>query len=300
MKRQQYPSFRTVLNRDGIVRVAGAHDALGAVLAQESGFDAIWSSSLEISAGRCLPDFSLLTMTELLAVAADMQKALRVPVVADCETGYGNALNVAHMVHQYQAAGISAVCLEDKLFPKANSFAVDDQPLMDAVEFAHKIEVAKATQDGDDFLVIARTEALISGLSVAEALTRAHTYVDAGADAVLIHSKARTEVEVMEFLHGWRGRRPVVVVPTTYPNWHIDKVRAAGVSVVIYANQGLRATITALRSAFRSILKEGSSQSLEGDIASMSEVFSLQRNADWRKIDNPVRAIAPQPNQDCP
>lgn len=284
MQRPQYSSFRTVLTR-GVMRVAGAHDALGAVLAQESGFDAVWSSSLEVSAARCLPDFSLLTMTEYLEAAANMQKALSIPVVADCDTGYGNALNVAHMVHEYQAAGITAVCMEDKLFPKANSFAMDDQPLLSIEEFAHKIRTAKSVQDGDDFFIIARTESLISGFPVADALRRCHAYVDAGADAVLIHSKAQTPEQVTDFLQAWQGRRPVVVVPTTYPNWHIDDAQAAGVSVVIYANQGLRATVTSLRSTFRSILRDGGSHTLEDEIASMSDVFSLQQLAGWRRLE---------------
>jgi len=285
MQKPTYPSFRTVLAGGGVVRVAGAHDALGAVLAQESGFQSVWSSSLEVSAARCLPDASLLTMTEYLQAAANMQKALSVPVVADCDTGYGNAMNVAHMVHEYQDAGITAVCLEDKLFPKLYSFAAGDQSLLPAEDFAHKIETAKNSQRGDDFFVIARTEALISGQTVADALRRCHRYADAGADAVLIHSKARTRAQILEFLAGWDGRKPVVIVPTTYPDWHVDDAARAGVSVVIYANQGLRATVSSLRSTFRSIYERGESTALEDRIASVSDIFSLQRLSDWRKLD---------------
>lgn len=285
MQKASFPSFRSVLDEGGVVRVAGAHDALGGVLAQESGFQAVWSSSLEVSAARCLPDASLLTMTEYLQAAANMQKALSVPVVADCDTGYGNAMNVAHMVHEYQAAGITAVSLEDKLFPKMNSFAAGGQTLLPAEEFAHKIETAKNSQQGDDFFVIARTEALISGQPVAEALDRCHRYADAGADAVLIHSKARTNSQILEFLAQWQGRRPVVVVPTTYPDWHVEDAARAGVSVVIYANQGLRATIASMRSAFRSIYQHGDSTALEDSIASVSDIFALQRLADWRKLE---------------
>jgi phosphoenolpyruvate phosphomutase len=285
MLKPRYPSFRAVLERDGVVRAAGAHDALGGVLAQECGFQAVWSSSLEVSAARCLPDASLLTMTEYLEAAANIQKALNIPVVADCDTGYGNAMNVAHMVHEYEGAGITAICIEDKLFPKMNSFAAGDQTLLPTAAFAHKIETAKNAQSGDELFVIARTEALISGLSVDEALTRCHAYVDGGADAILIHSKARTNAQVLEFLRRWERRRPVVIVPTTYPDWHIDEAAAAGVSVVIYANQGLRATVSSLRDTYRSIYERGDSVALEGSIASVSDIFSLQRLADWRKLD---------------
>lgn len=281
--RASYPSFRAVLARDGIVRVAGVHDALGGRLAQEAGFQAVWSSSFEVSAVRCLPDASLLTMTEYLQAASNTQRALAIPVVADCDTGYGNALNVAHMVHEYEAAGITAVCMEDKLFPKMNSFAAGEQTLLDVPSFVHKLRTAKNAQRSPDFFVIARTEALISGLGVEESLLRCTAYASAGADAVLIHSK--TKDQVLEFLRGWDGRLPVVVVPTAYPDWHIDEVAASGGSIVIYANQGLRATVTSLRETFRTIYDRGQTSALEGDIASVADIFALQRLADWQKLE---------------
>ncbi|MDL9947212.1 isocitrate lyase/phosphoenolpyruvate mutase family protein [Gordonia sp. ABSL11-1] len=278
-------TFREVIEGSSAVRVAGAHDALGAVLAQEAGFDAVWSSSFEVSAARCLPDASILTMTEYLTAAVNIQRALDIPVVVDGDTGYGGNLNVAHMVREFERAGISAVCVEDKLFPKMNSFVDSGQRLLPSTEFARKISTAKNAQSSDEFFVIARTEALIAGLGVDEALRRAHAYSDAGADAILIHSKQKTKDEVLLFLDEWRGKLPVVVVPTTYPEWHIDDAAAAGVSVVIYANQGLRATVSSLRSTFRSIFENGETTALESSIAPVSDIFALQRLADWQKLD---------------
>jgi len=278
-------SFRDALSRNPLVRVVGAHDALGAVLAEEAGFHALWSSSLEVSASRCLPDASILTMTEYLEAAAHMQRAVSIPVIADCDTGYGNNLNVAHMVHSYEAAGITAVCMEDKLFPKMNSFAAYQQDLMDLPAFAQKIEVAKAAQSDPDFFVVARTEALIAGRGVDEALKRCAAYAESGADAVLIHSKAKTNVEVLEFLERWPGTVPVVVVPTTYPDWSAEDVVKAGVSVVIYANQGLRATVSSLRSTYRSILETGDTMALEDKIIRVEEIFRLQRLDAWKALE---------------
>ncbi len=280
----EYPTFRSLVESGTIVRATGAHTALGAVLAQEAGFQAVWSSSFEVSAARCLPDASILTMTEYLEAAANMQKSLRVPVIADCDTGYGGNFNVAHMVHEFEGAGITAVCIEDKVFPKLNSFASGDQTLLETSAFARKIEIAKNAQRSDDFFVVARTEALISGLGVDQALERCHAYADAGADAVLIHSKSRSKDQVLEFLERWQGRRPVVIVPTTYPDWHVDDVAAAGVSVVIYANQGLRSMITSLRETFRTIWQHGQTTPLENRIASVEDIFELQRLSDWQKI----------------
>ncbi|RPK92148.1 MULTISPECIES: isocitrate lyase/phosphoenolpyruvate mutase family protein [Streptomyces] len=285
MLKRSYPSFRSVLAAHDVVRLAGAHHALSGVLAQEAGFQAVWSSSLEVSASRCLPDASILSMTEYLEAAANIQKALDIPVVADVDTGYGGNYNVAHMVHEFESAGITAVCMEDKLFPKMNSFANGDQTLLDIPAFAGKIQTAKAVQSTEDFFFIARTEALISGAGVEEAVNRCNAYADAGADAVLIHSKARTKDEVVSFLDRWDNRVPVVIVPTTYPDWHIDEVRAAGVSVVIYANQGMRAALSAMRDAYRAIYEAGDTTALESEIASVRDIFDLQRMADWQKLD---------------
>ncbi|MCK9896089.1 isocitrate lyase/phosphoenolpyruvate mutase family protein [Frankia sp. AgB32] len=285
MRRITNRTFRDVLVEGPAVRAAGVHDALGAMLAEQAGFAAVWASSLGISAARCVPDASLLTMTEYLQAAVHMQRRVGIPVVADCDTGFGDTLNIAYLVHEYEAAGISAVCIEDKQYPKMNSFVPGQHALLDTAAFARKISIAKAVQTGADFFVIARTEALISGLGVDEALHRCHAYAEAGADAVLVHSRQRTSVEVEAFLDRWDARAPVVVVPTTYPDWHFDDAVKAGVSMVIYANQGLRATIDALRTTFGSIIAHGGSAHLEADLASLTEVFELQRLRQWRELE---------------
>lgn len=286
MRNPIHTTFRSLMQPGRLVRVAGAHDALGGLLAEKAGFDAVWSSSLEVSASRALPDASLLTMTEYLEAAANMQKALSVPVVADCDSGYGNNANAAYMVHEYEAAGITAISVEDKKFPKMNSFADRGNSLVDTGDFCRKLDTVKNAQSGSEFFVIARTEALINGLPVEEALNRAHAYANAGADAILVHSKASTNEQVLDFLNRWERRLPVVVVPTTYPDWSADAMAAAGVSAVIYANQGLRATITGLRETFASILAHGDTTKLEEDIAPVRDIFALQRLDAWQALDS--------------
>jgi phosphoenolpyruvate phosphomutase len=278
--------LRGQLLRPAVIRVAGAHDALSALVAEDAGFDAVWASSLAISAARGLPDMSLLTMTDYLQAASYINDASAVPVIADCDTGFGNITNVAFMVRQYEAAGIAAVCIEDKVFPKRNSFVKTEQVLEDATTFARKIEVAKQTQRSDDFVVIARTEAAIAGAGIAEALRRAHLYVDAGADAILMHSKSSEPDEVLDFLCQWEGRAPVVVVPTTYYAWHVDDAAKAGVSMVIYANQALRAAVRSMRHVLSQVLLAGSSVCVEKQIAPMSDIFRLQRVDEWLALES--------------
>jgi phosphoenolpyruvate phosphomutase len=284
MRRVIARSFRSVLAERRIVRAAGAHDALSAILAQQAGFDAVWASGLGVSASCGLPDASVLTMSDYLRAAEAMQKRVPIPVVADCDSGFGDNRNVTYMVHEYEAAGISAVSIEDKQFPKMNSFVADRHALIPASDFATRIQVAKSAQASDEFFLIARTEALISGSGVDEALRRAHLYADAGADGVLVHSKAKTSAQVEEFLRAWDRPTPVIAIPTTYPDWSVKDAERAGAAMLIYANQGLRACVTALRATYAAMADQGSSASLEDGLASLSEIFSLQRLTEWQQV----------------
>jgi phosphoenolpyruvate phosphomutase len=278
-------SLQLLLESGRLVRAAGAHSALGASLVENSGLDAVWASSFEISAARCLPDASLLTMTDYLQVATQMQESCSIPVVADVDTGFGGTMNVAYMVREYEREGITAVCIEDKAFPKMNSFVATSHSLLDIDEFCRKIEVAKSVQRHASFHVIARTEALIDGLSVEDALHRCKRYSEAGADSVLVHSKARSNNQILEFLSGWDGQVPVVIVPTTYPDWNAEDAYRAGVSMIIYANQSLRAAVRSVQEILETIRKKGTSLSVEDKIASVSEIFELQRLDQWRKVE---------------
>ncbi|MEU3662043.1 isocitrate lyase/phosphoenolpyruvate mutase family protein [Streptomyces sp. NPDC032940] len=269
-------SLRDLFERPGVVRIAGAHNPLGARLAERAGFDGVWSSGLEVSASQGVPDTDILTMSELLAVAGSMAAAVDVPVVADCDAGYGNAHNVMNMIRRYEAAGISAVSIEDKRFPKVNSFIPGRQELAPIGEFCGKLAAAKAAQRGTELMVIARIEALIAGWGMDEALTRGEAYAEAGADAVLIHAKGSSPDPVLEFLGRWRLPVPVVVVPTTYHTITAAELGEAGAKMVIYANHGLRAGITAVSQAFEAILRDGRTTGIEEHIAPLATVFDLQ------------------------
>src|SRR5712671_2240827 len=174
-----------------------AYNPLAAKLAASAGFDAIWGSGFELSASYAVPDASILSMDihlEMMRAIGEVQDA---PVVADIDTGFGNAVNVAYVIPRYEAAGVAAVVMEDKTFPKDSSLrAGGRQELVPIGEFQGKLAAAKAT---GAVLVIARTEALIAGLGQKEALRRGEAYAEAGADGVLIHSKQKTPDESWRF-----------------------------------------------------------------------------------------------------
>jgi phosphoenolpyruvate phosphomutase len=273
--------LREAFARGRLLKVAGAHDGLTARLAEEAGFDAVWASGLEISAAHGLPDASLLGLAEYLAGATTMQQAVSLPVVADCDTGFGGILNAAFTMMRYESAGIAAVCIEDKVFPKRNSFVSSGHELLDADEFGQKLTAAKSASSYEDTVLIARTEAFVCGFGVHEALRRCHLYVDAGADAVLVHSKAAESAEVISFMREWHHRAPVVLVPTTYLSFSATEAQEAGVAMVIYANHGIRAMVKAVRDIWAAVLADGTSARVERNIASVRDILDISGMRQW-------------------
>ena len=266
--------LRDMLNKQRLIRIVGAHNGLTARLVQEAGFDGVWASGLEISTSHAVPDANILTMSDFLDAASSMVSAVSIPVIADCDTGFGNSNNVMHMVRKYEAAGVSAVCIEDKKFPKVNSFISGRQELAPIAEFVGKLMAAKNAQITEEFMVLARTEALIAGCGQHEALRRAEAYLGAGADGIFIHSKLKTPQEIIDFCKVWKRRCPIIVCPTTY-SFSESQMQELGISIVIYANHGIRAAIKHIKEVFNYIREEGAS-GLQDKIATMDEVFRLQ------------------------
>ena len=262
------------INKGRLVKIVGAHNGLAAKLIEEADFDGVWASGFGISTSHAVPDANILTMSDFLNASTDMVNAASIPVVADCDTGFGNSNNVMHMVKKFEAAGIAAVSIEDKKFPKVNSFVAGRQELLATAEFAGKIMAAKSAQNTKEFMVFARTEALIAGWGMQEAIKRAQTYTDAGADAIFIHSKSKSPDEIIEFCKIWNKRSPLVICPTTYfiSEAEMEKL---GVNMAIYANHPIRASIKYMKDILAH-LKQNGPYALDSKVASMNEVFRLQ------------------------
>ncbi|MDE9828865.1 isocitrate lyase/PEP mutase family protein [Staphylococcus delphini] len=176
------------LKKNKTTKVLGVYDVISSVIAQESGFDAVWLSGLGLSTVNGVPDTSILTMSDILKVASDIAGKIEIPLIVDCDSGFGDHNNVKYLVESYERHGISGICIEDKLFPKKNSFLEQDS-LEDMFVFATKIKMADKRRKSEDFLIIARIESLIVNLGIDNAISRAQIYVESGADAILILSK---------------------------------------------------------------------------------------------------------------
>lgn len=281
--------LRSLLREKTILQVVGAHNALGARLIEKHGFDAVWASGFEIATAHGVPDANILTMTENLQAAININSATSLPVICDCDTGYGNAVNVMHMIRRYEEAGMAAVVIEDKRFPKLNSFVPGRQELASIEEFVGKLEAAQEARSSAStgILIMARIEALIAGWGMEEALRRATAYWQAGADGIVIHSKSSLPDEVLEFSERWRQQVeadscPLVAIPTSYYHVEAGTLAEAGFKIVIYANHGIRATVRALDDILEKISVYQSTQPIQNQIASMEEIFALQGMTGYR------------------
>jgi phosphoenolpyruvate phosphomutase len=269
-------ALRELLTSDRLRFLMEAHNGMSAKVAEEAGFEGLWGSGLSISASMGVRDNNEMSWTQVLDLLEFMSDAVAIPLLLDGDTGYGNFNNMRRLVQKLETRHIAGVCIEDKLFPKTNSFIGDNQPLADLDEFCGKIKAGKDAQRDDDFNIVARVEALIAGWGLGEALKRAEAYRRAGADAILIHSKQSRPDEILAFMDEWAGRCPVVIVPTTYYDTPTEAFRDAGVSVVIWANHLMRSALTAMQQTAQQLREEESLLNLEDRLVTVKEVFRLQ------------------------
>merc|ERR1712159_122749 len=268
-----------------------AHNGLSAKIVQEAGFKGIWASGLSLSAQLGVRDNNEASWTQVLDVCDFMSECTDIPVLLDGDTGYGNFNNTRRLITKLERCDIAGVCMEDKLFPKTNSFIDGElQPLADIDEFCGKIMACKDTQRDPDFMVVARLEAFITGYGVDEAYKRADAYHRAGADAILCHSKKKDDSDIKDFMEVWGDRCPVVIVPTRYPDVHCDTFRDYGVSMVIWANHNMRASVHAMQKVTNEIYAKESLSTIESgeaaDIVSVAEVFRLQNTGELKEAEN--------------
>ena len=271
-------AFRGMLASDELEFLMEAHNGLSARIAERAGFKGVWASGLSMSAAMGVRDNNEASWTQVLEILEFMADATSVPIMMDGDTGFGNFNNMRRLVRKLCQKNVAAVCIEDKLFPKTNSFLGEAQALADIDEFCGKIKAGKDSQLCDGFSIVARVEALISGWGIDEALLRAERYHESGADAVLIHSKQSHAGEIFEFMKAWDNRCPVVIVPTMYYATPTDEFRAAGVSMVIWANQVLRAAIAGMQATADHLFRKQSLIDIEDSLPTVKDVFDLQEN----------------------
>ncbi len=277
IKNTKAGQLRELLESKELEFILEAHNGISARIVEQAGFKGIWASGLAISAQFGVRDSNEASWTQVVEILEFMSDITAIPILLDGDTGYGNFNNMRRLVRKLEQRMIAGVCIEDKQFPKTNSFISGErQPLADIDEFCGKIKAGKDSQADDDFCIVARVEALIAGWGLEEALKRAEAYHAAGADAILIHSKKPAADEILAFAGEWDNRCPVIIVPTKYYSTPTEVFRRADISLIIWANHMIRASVAAMERTSRKIYQDRSVSDIEDGIASMERIFQLQ------------------------
>jgi phosphoenolpyruvate phosphomutase / 2-hydroxyethylphosphonate cytidylyltransferase len=266
-----------------LVRVLEAHNGLSALIVENiksngKEFDAIWESSLTDSASKGKPDIELVDFTSRIQRINEILEVTTKPIIVDGDTG-GTPEHFSYMVKTLERLGVSAVIIEDKKFPKINSLKEGAVHIQEDTDiFCNKLKIGKKSQLTHDFMIIARIESLIMGKPVVHALRRAVCYIDAGVDAIMIHSKDKTPEKILEFCKEYKklkNKVPLVVVPTSYNEITEKELMDAGVSMVIYANHPLRSAYQAMVDTARTILIHERAKEVEPFCVPVKELLEL-------------------------
>jgi len=280
--------LKRLLEAKPLIRIIEAHSGLTGLIAetvsvkidnQVREFDGIWMSSLTDSAAKAKPDIEYVDMTSRMNTVSDILETTTRPIIFDGDTG-GIPEHFVFMVRTLERLGVSAVIIEDKKGLKKNSlFGTAAAQVQDDIEdFCHKVSSGKRAQVTDGFMIISRIESLILEAGMDDALARAKAYIAAGTDGIMIHSREPTADEVLTFCREYAkfdDRVPLVAVPSTYCHTTEDELAAAGVNIVIYANQLLRSAYPAMVDVAKSILQHGRAAEAEERCMPIKDIISL-------------------------
>ncbi len=281
--------LRQLINAKPVVKILETHNALSGLIAENASetledgeivsFDGMWSSSLTDSTSKGKPDIEAVDTTARLTTINEIFEVTTKPMIYDADTG-GKSEHFAFTVRSLERTGVSAVIIEDKTGLKKNSlFGNDVSQTQDTIEgFCLKIKAGKAAQITNEFMIIARIESLILEAGMDDALKRAYAYVEAGADAIMIHSRLKDPSEVIEFVTTFREKddiTPIVVVPTSFNAVTVDEFAKIGVNIVIYANHMLRAAYPGMMHVAKTILKHKRTLEAEPDCMPIKEILEL-------------------------
>lgn len=281
-------ALRRLLSSKRLVRIIEAHNGLSALIGETARseregrpveFDGLWLSSLTDSTSRGKPDIEAVDVTTRLQTANEILEVTTKPIIFDGDTG-GKPEHLAFTVRSLERLGVSAIIIEDKEGLKRNSLLGNEveQTQSTIEDFSERIQFAKKSQVTEEFMVIARIESLILDKGLDDALSRAVAYIEAGSDALMIHSRKKSPSEIFDFCKAIRDRAlsiPIVVVPSSFSSVFESELQDAGVNVVIYANHLVRAAYPRMSRVAHSILENGRAHEIESEIASISEILKI-------------------------
>ena len=280
--------LRQLIAMRPIVKTLEVHSGLTGLIAEKTvvesngkldQFDAMWISSLCDSTAKGKPDIELVDMSSRIRTIDDVMDVTTKPIILDGDTG-GLVEHFVYNVRTLERMGVSAVIIEDKTGLKKNSlFGTEVEQTQDSIEnFCEKINAGKQALRTEEFMIIARIESLILERGMEDALKRAFAYVGAGADGIMIHSRKKSPDEILEFCRLFRekdAKTPIVVVPTSFNSITEEELAAAGVNIVIYANQLTRSAFPAMQSTAVDILKNHRALEVDSRLMPFKDIIRL-------------------------
>jgi len=273
------------LHRDKLIVAPGCFDGLSARLVEEAGFEAAYLSGGAVARSMGIPDIGLVTMSETIERAGQVVSAVKLPVIADADTGYGNAVNLVRTVREFERAGVAAIHIEDQITPKRCGH-LDGKEVISITEMANKLKAALGARTDDNFCIIARTDARgVHGFD--DAIERARVFAKLGVDAIFVEAP-QSEDELAEIPRRLPGVPLLVNVfkGGKTPMLPMDLLQGMGYRIAIYPSETQRAAIHSMRRALTTLKREGSTESIDDSLTTFKERDKVVGLDDWQKIEN--------------
>ncbi|HYJ14157.1 MAG TPA: oxaloacetate decarboxylase [Candidatus Limnocylindria bacterium] len=283
-------TLKQLLKRNKLLVAPGCFDGLSARLVQEAGFEAAYLSGGAVARSMGIPDIGLVTMSESIDRAVQVVSAINIPVIADADTGYGNAVNLVRSVREFERAGVAAIHIEDQITPKRCGH-LDGKEVISLSEMAKKLEAALATRSDADFCIIARTDARgVNGFD--DAVKRANAFAKLGVDAIFFEAP-QSEDELAEIPQ----RVPNIPLLVNVfkggktPMLPMERLEKMGYRIAIYPSETQRAAIQAMRTALSTLKREGTTESIDASLTTFKDRDKVVGLDDWNKIEREFMAL---------
>ncbi|HEV8723182.1 MAG TPA: oxaloacetate decarboxylase [Candidatus Binatia bacterium] len=277
-------TLRQLLKRDKLLVAPGCFDGLSARLVEEAGFEAAYLSGGAVARSMGIPDIGLVTLSETIDRAAQVVAAVKIPIIADADTGYGNAVNLVRTVREFERAGVAAIHIEDQITPKRCGH-LDGKEVIPLAEMEKKLQAALATRTDPEFCIIARTDARgVHGFD--DAITRGRAFAKLGVDAIFIEAP-QSEEELAEIP---RRISNVPILVNVFkggktPMLPVQRLQEMGYRIAIYPSETQRAAIHAMRRALETLKREGTTESIDDSLTTFKERDRVVGLDDWQKIE---------------
>ena len=277
-------TLKKLLERNRLLVAPGCFDGLSARLGEEAGFEAAYLSGGAVARSMGIPDIGLVTMSEAIERAAQVVAAIKIPIIADADTGYGNAVNLVRTVREFERIGVAAIHIEDQVTPKRCGH-LDGKEVVSTAEIEQKSAAALATRTDPDFCIIARTDArAVNGMD--DAIERAKAFAKLGVDAIFVEAP-QSEEELAEIP---RRLPDIPLLVNVFkggktPMLPMDRLERMGYRIAIYPSETQRAAIHAMRNALATLKREGTTESIDASLTTFKERDNVVGLDDWQKIE---------------